>query len=66
VAEALDRLERYRAMVRDFGKVQHSSLAARAVAAAMFKFSWLGEQERTFFKVRLAAAAVMTYVICML
>jgi hypothetical protein len=38
-------------MVRSFSKVQHSSLAARAVAAALFKFSWLGEQERTFFKV---------------
>jgi hypothetical protein len=52
VAEALDRLGKYRAMVRSFSKVQHSSLAARAVAAALFKFSWLGEQERTFFKVR--------------
>jgi hypothetical protein len=27
-------------------------MPARAVAAALFKFSWLREQERIFFKVR--------------
>ncbi|KAF6256675.1 hypothetical protein COO60DRAFT_1461571 [Scenedesmus sp. NREL 46B-D3] len=32
VAEALDRLAKYRVMVRSFSRVQHSSLAARAVA----------------------------------
>ncbi|WIA40071.1 hypothetical protein OEZ86_013487 [Tetradesmus obliquus] len=59
VEQALDRLAAYRAMVRSFSKVQHSSWAARAVAA-LIPFSWLGEQERTFFKVVAASALVIS------